>query len=391
MIGNSKSREKIMSAQKTLEIVIAATVALASPTIAASQSVLERVLSQIDNAANLAPVNGTFANIAENLGGSGLVETVVPGQVERGDTLDENELVLIGYIYFEGFDGESAPYAVISGSTGDGDDERFGNGDAVYAVAGPDGVDLGQVTYTSDGAAVDGYVISAVAGSDYSTEVNGDPDNLVLSAAGNLADIGVSIPLGSVLFAVSGDGYGATLSNLSSLNNVDLEIAVETVDGMVPALVEVQGIYGIDGSINNTISGVQGATQAVQARLATATEVTVPTVDFGDMATTALGAVNTGEIRVGVNASVDEAKTQASRAIAAALEQVGGSVDTGAVIINVASNMTAIDGSIDNALQQVNGSIGDLSTTALGAVNTGTIVSGVNAAVQGIVGMGGQP
>lgn len=380
-----------MSAPKTLDIFIATTVALAYPTIAASQSVLERVLSQIDNAANLAPVNGTFANIAENLGGSGLVETVVPGQVERGDTLDENELVLIGYIYFEGYDGGSSPYADISGSTGAGNDERFGNGDAVYAVAGPDGVDLGQVTYTSDGAAVDGYVISSVAGSDYSTEVNGDPDNLVLSAAGNLADIGISIPLGSALFAVSGDGYGATLSNLSSLNNVDLEIAVETVDGMVPALVEVQGLYGIDGSINNTISGVQGATQAVQARLATATEVTVPTVDFGDMATTALGAVNTGEIRVGVNASVDEAKTQASRAVAAALEQVGGSVDTGAVIINVASNMTAIDGSINNALQQVNGSIGDLSTTALGAVNTGTIVSGVNAAVQGIVGMGGQP
>lgn len=380
-----------MSAQKTLDIIIAATVALAYPTIAASQSVLERVLSQIDNAANLAPVNGTFANISENLGGSGLVETVVPGEVERGDTLDENELVLIGYIYFEGFGGGSDPYAVISGSTGDGNDERFGNGDAVYAVAGPDGVDLGQVTYTSDGAAVDGYVISSVAGSDYSTELNGDPDNLVLSSAGNLADIGISIPLGSALFAVSGDGYGATLSNLSSLNNVDLEIAVETVDGMVPALVEVQGLYGIDGSINNTISGVQGATQAVQARLATATEVTVPTVDFGDMATTALGAVNTGEIRLGVNASVDEAKTQASRAVAAALEQVGGSVDTGAVIINVASNMTAIDGSIDNALQQINGSIGDLSTTALGAVNTGTIVSGVNAAVQGIVGTGGQP
>jgi hypothetical protein len=38
----------------------------------------------------------------------------------------------------------------------------------------------------------------------------------------------------------------------------------------------------------------------------------------------------------------------------------------------------------------VNGSIGDLSTTALSAVNTGTVTSGVNAAVQGIVGMSGQ-
>lgn len=380
-----------MSAQKTLKIIIAATVAISSPNIAASQSVLERVLSQIDSAANLSPVNGTFANIAENLGGTGLVETVVPGQVERGNTLDENELVLIGYIYFEGFDGVNDPYATITGSTGDGNDERFGNGDAVYAEAGPNGIDLGQLTYTSDGAAADGYVISSVAGSDYSSEFNGDPENIVLSAAGSVPDIDISIPLGTALFAVTGDGYGATLSNLPSLNNVDLEIAVETVDGMVPALVEVQGFYGIDGSINNTISGVQGSTEAVQARLAAATVVTVPTVDLGDMSTTALGAVNTGEITLGVNASVDEAKAQASRAVVAALEQVGGSVNSGAIVINVASNMTAVDGSIHNALQQVNGSVGSLTTTALGAVNTGTIVSGVNAAVEGVVGLSGQP
>jgi hypothetical protein len=38
----------------------------------------------------------------------------------------------------------------------------------------------------------------------------------------------------------------------------------------------------------------------------------------------------------------------------------------------------------------VNGSVGNISTTALGAVNTGAITNGVNAAVQGIVGMSGQ-
>jgi hypothetical protein len=57
---------------------------------------------------------------------------------------------------------------------------------------------------------------------------------------------------------------------------------------------------------------------------------------------------------------------------------------------NVASNASAINGSIDNTMLAVNGSIGNMGTTALGAVNTGTIISGVNAAVQGIVGMSGQ-
>jgi hypothetical protein len=146
----------------------------------------------------------------------------------------------------------------------------------------------------------------------------------------------------------------------------------------------------INGSINNTISGVVEATALATASLATATELTIPTLDFADMATTALGAVNTGEITLGVNSAVDEAATTYTNAISAALTQIGGSVDTGAVVINVASNMSAVDGSINNVLNQVNGSIGNLSTTALGAVNTGTIVSGVDAAVQGIVGMSGQ-
>ena len=40
------------------------------------------------------------------------------------------------------------------------------------------------------------------------------------------------------------------------------------------------------------------------AGVATATEFEVPTLDFGYMASTALGAVNTGAITSGVNADV---------------------------------------------------------------------------------------
>jgi hypothetical protein len=146
----------------------------------------------------------------------------------------------------------------------------------------------------------------------------------------------------------------------------------------------------IDGSITNIITGVTTATQVAAAGAATATEFEMPTLEFGAMATTALGAVNTGEITLGVNSAVDEAATTTTRAISAAMTQIGGSADTGALVLNVASNAGAVNGSIENILASVNGSIGNLSTTALGAVNTGTITSGVNAAVQGIVGMSGQ-
>ena len=146
----------------------------------------------------------------------------------------------------------------------------------------------------------------------------------------------------------------------------------------------------IDGSINNVLVGVDGSRQEALAGLTSATEWEMPTFDFGDMATTALGAVNTGEITLGVNSAVDEAGTTTTRAISAAVAQIGGAADTGALVLNVAHNASAVNGSINNVLDQVNGSIGNLSTTALGAVNTGTIVSGVDAAVQGIVGMSGQ-
>ena len=82
------------------------------------------------------------------------------------------------------------------------------------------------------------------------------------------------------------------------------------------------------------------------------------------------------------------------QAVSVMMTQISGSADTGALVLvlvlNVASNASSVNGSIENVMMAVNGSVGNLSTTVLGAVNTGTITSGVNAAVQGIVGMSGQ-
>lgn len=215
---------------------------------ASAQSVLERVLGQIDNATNLASVNGTFANIAENIGGSELQYVMSDGSV-----LSEAE--------FAAYEGEATVTEVI----------------------------------------------------------------------GSYAD-------------------------------------------------------GIDGSITNIIDGIESVTQEAEAEGVIAVEYNMPTLDFGDMATTALGAVNTGDITLGVNSAIDEASTSSTNAISAAMNQIGGSADTGAIVINVASNMTGVNGSISNTMTEVNGTIGGLSTTALGAVNTGTITSGINGVVTGITG-----
>lgn len=183
----------------------------------------------------------------------------------------------------------------------------------------------------------------------------------------------------SVLERVLGQIDGAT--NLAKVNGTYANIA-ENIGG--------PDSMGIDGSITNIVDGVDAATQAaVAGATVSATEWTMPTMTWGDMATTALGAVNTGEIVLGVNAAVDQAKTRRTSAYSAAVGQIGGDAATGALVLNIASNMTAVNGAISNTMREINGTVGNLSTTALGAVNTGTIQSGVDATVTGIIGTNG--
>jgi hypothetical protein len=175
-------------------------------------------------------------------------------------------------------------------------------------------------------------------------------------------------------------------TNLASVNGTFANIA-ENIGGV--------GGAGVDGSINTMIEGVSAtiaeATQSASAgEDVFALEFNLPTLDIGELSTTALGAVNTGDITLGVNSTVDEAKTTSTQAVSSVMAQLGGSSGTGALVLNIASNMTGVNGSINTVMSDVNGSLDSAATTALGAVNTGTITSGVNAAVQGIVGVSGQ-
>ncbi|MBU0642674.1 MAG: hypothetical protein KJ731_17115 [Alphaproteobacteria bacterium] len=260
---------------------------------ASAQSVLERVLTSLD-AATSTELNGTFANIAENLGGG----TTTAYMDANGDIISEGQ------------------YDILLNAALD----------SIDAVAGT------------------GTIIGYQYGSDtYSTMAEA-----VTAAENDIAD------------------------NYTSF--------------------QTQG-GGIDGSITNVIEGVTSAiadaTQSSTAGTTIAYEFNLPTYDLGALSTTALGAVNTGDITLGVNSTVDDAKTTSTQAVSSVMQQLGGTVDNGALVLNIASNMTAVDGSISNTMNNVNGVLASASTTALGAVNTGTITSGVNAAVQGIVGTSG--
>ena len=270
---------------------------------ASAQSVLERVLSEIDNSTNLAAVNGTFANIAENIGGT-----------------------------------------VGSGGTA--------------SYTDPDGNPISLAEYAD-----------------------------MVSTAKDIAASWISIVSGVYVFSEDGSEFATEAEALAYVDNF-VDLLAATYVTAVPG--GSGGTVGsIDGSIANVVDGISEATQVAIANAGvSATEWDMPTMNFGDMATTVLGAVNTGEITLGVNQAVDEAKTTSTGALSLLVDQIGGSADSGAIVLNVASNMTGVNGSIRNSMTEVNGSVGDAATTVLGAVNTGTIVSGVNAAVSGIVSTG---
>jgi hypothetical protein len=297
---------------------------------ASAQSVLERVLGQIDNASNLGSVNGTFANIAENIGGASVVNVYTDGTTVYSEAEYEDALAA----------SNAAAQAAYDGVIG-------------TAPTAPDETDPAYDPAT------------------------GDPAQYAI----DLADYNIALT-----------AYNLTVTAAESARDA---ITGAFASAWTQDTVEMPGLLGVDGSINTTVVGVSeavaAATQFAQAgEGVTAYEFNLPTIDIGDLTTTALGAVNTGDITLGVNSNVDEAKTSATQAVSSVMTQLGGSDGSGALVLNIASNMTGVNGSITTVMSDVNGAINSAATTALGAVNTGTIVSGVNAAVQGIVGVSGQ-
>lgn len=248
---------------------------------ASAQSVLERVLGSIEDIPNASTVNGTFANIAENIG------------VLAGEPIN-----------------------------------TYADGDTV---------------------------------------INQDQYDAILAARIEDAIVGLD-PV---------DDADAIATAIAAVNAAmaDQYAFAGVVAG--PAAI----LNKIDGSISNTMEGIAAATASNGSVFA----INEVTVDIGDLTTTVLGAVNTGDIALGANMNVSEAVAGASQAIHGTIDQIGGSVDTAALVLNVASNSTAVLGNVNNQFASLNGSIGNVATTVLGAVNTGTITNGLNASINGTI------
>lgn len=119
--------------------------------------------------------------------------------------------------------------------------------------------------------------------------------------------------------------------------------------------------------------------------------------DFGAIASTALGAVNTGEIVTGVriepiagpigfqvdllkaqiahgpNATIDAAVTDSLHAVSSRVLELGGSPNSAVLALNYAGNTMTVTTAILNQVSGVSLKINSLVSTAIGAVNGGIV------------------
>lgn len=319
-------------------LATSALVLVAASGAASAQSVLERVLGSInvDNT-NMLPVTGTFANIAENIA------------------------VL----------GNSPEYSVTA----------TGTGSTLVPALAAGSTQAQYDAWAAKNTTVATY--SSVAGNEYHYNAatgivltDAQFNTLSPSEAAGYA----TLPALSTLVK-NGDGTFTTvtttdLATLQDNRATAMRNVVSAATG--PSVI----LNEINGSVTNSLTGVTTSTASVNGTVLAIDQVKV---DIGNVATTVLGAVNTGTTSLGVNSDYNQAIAGTSEAVSGKVQQLGGIADQTALVLNVASNATSVVGSVQNTFSALNGSVGNIATTVLGAVNTGTISSGVNAASNGIV------
>lgn len=290
--------------------------------------------------------------------------------------------------------------------------------DNVLAGATPDVVNIGGTATTEDRTVAAGDVIlvndgsnnvAAIVQADGSLELaDGTAVGSVVLGSTVLTDNAGNIAVADENVTLTAVGYVNT-----NVTNFEVATVTTTVGG------DTYQTSGINASITNILRGLDGPTATTETTQATE----AVTALIGNISTTALGAVNTGDIQLlGSNQTltdnIDRATAGTSEAIQQRIDQnitqVGTTASQTVLAINSALNETNVNASVLNTMSGVNATIGrsgfensltdqnfaavatmqadavaaltgGISTTALGAVNTGTIVSGANDQVGGVV------
>lgn len=191
-------------------------------------------------------------------------------------------------------------------------------------------------------------------------------------------------PAGSLLFSLPPAGQ--------------LSLYEESRDGAELAHARELLMSKIDGSITNIILSA-APPELAPAQLASVylARHTDDLFDLGSIRSTALGAVNTGEIVTnvsaavvsgavvpqinmrlaevssGTNISLDEAVSGTTSSLHSVTEELGGAASEKALVLNQATNGSMVTAHVLTIVRQQNANIAEITTTAIGAVNAGSV------------------
>lgn len=268
---------------------------------ASAQSVLERVLGEIDNSTNLAQVNGTFANIAENVGsvgtqtvyvandGSTISQSTYDAQLAAATTTEVNKVKSVTA-------DSITTYYIDADNDGVKDVGEYSAASAAGAVAEAERV--ATLSLTSAYNPLNVGLTEGINGS-VTNVLNGLNTATMTAMVGNVSAVEYLLPtisLGNIATTVLGAvntgeitlGVNQSVDQAKTTSTGALSSVVNQLGGSADtgALVlnVASNMTGVNGAISNTMTGVNGT--------------------VGNAATTVLGAVNTGTITSGVNAAV---------------------------------------------------------------------------------------
>jgi hypothetical protein len=199
------------------------------------------------------------------------------------------------------------------------------------------------------------------------------------SALGSGVSAGL-YPVGSAVYALPPAGQFSIFEQSSS--------------GGTLAPAQETAMTRIDGSITNVMMSVTPTfTSDVTAF---DSGMVASYIDVSMMGSTALGAVNAGEIitnvqvltgadalgvkdiglalfNIGPNQSLNQAVAGDVLAISSRINQMGGSLNESVLSLNLATNSSEVTGRVQNTILGLNARVGNIVTTAIGAVNGGSV------------------
>lgn len=204
--------------------------------------------------------------------------------------------------------------------------------------------------------------------------------------------------LGGVDGLVSAGGPTSIFANIASTN-----VAVIDPDGIAELVGNIDGSIDINLShiATNQFGQLTNVIEEISDPFITRVEIDAITFDMGDISTTVLGAVNTGDIALSGSVSrlsenFDETVSSAVAGLSQSVSDVRntsieatsnllGDSTNPVLVLNLADNVASIDGSIRISMESVNGTTGTIGTTVLGAVNTGSIIQRAGTDIDGTV------